>query len=75
MRSAKRPEGLNGIFVDFDRQRYFSSGASVLLGRDTFERVGEHYGLPVYARHGDPRTIYIPVQRDTELLAPYSRRR
>ena len=74
MRSAKRPEGLNAAFVDFDGQRYLNSGVPVLLGRGTFERVGEHRGLPVYARDGDRRTIYIPVQRDAELVAPYSRR-
>ena len=75
MRSANRPEGLNGVFVDFNRRRYFSSGATVLFGRGTFQRIGEHHGLPVYLHRRDPRTIYIPVQPDAELLAQYSRRR
>ena len=74
MRTAERPEGLNAVFVQFDRQRYFSTGRPVLLGRQTFDRVGEYNGLPVYTHGADPRTIYIPLLPDGDFLAPYSQR-
>lgn len=74
LRTAERPKGLNGVYVEFDRQRYFSSGAPVLIGRGTFERIGEHHGLPVYVQPGDWRTIYIPIQRNADLMGQYSRR-
>ncbi len=74
MRTVERPEGLNAVYIQFDDHRYFSSGPPVLLGRDGFGRVGEYQGLPVYAREQDPRPVYVPVQRDAELLARYTRR-
>ncbi len=74
MRTVERPEGLNAVYIRFDDHRYFSSGPPVLLGRDGFEHIGEYAGLPVYARGQDLRTVYIPIQRDTDLLARYSRR-
>jgi hypothetical protein len=65
---------VNGVYIDFHRQRYFSNGGTVLLERGRFERIGDYHGFPVYVRRGDRRTIFIPVLPGAELLARYSRR-
>jgi hypothetical protein len=70
---AVRPTGPNAVYIEYDRSRYFSSGRPVLFDTATFTRIGERLGLPVYTRAGDPHTIYVPVQRDADLLARYTR--
>ena len=73
--TAKKPEGLNGVFVQFDNQRYFSSGPAREFDATAFTRVGEYHGFPVYRREGDTRTIYIPPLSDQRtIVAPYQRR-
>jgi hypothetical protein len=77
MRSAAKPEGLNGVFVTFDGRRWFSSGPAI--GRDAARlvRVGEYRGFPVYADRDKPRgTIYLAVATGVDaLVAPYALRR
>lgn len=70
--SAVPSTGLNGVYVDFERTRYFSAGPAVLLDRGGFERIGERDGLPVYMRKGEPNSIYVPVQQGADLLAHYA---
>ena len=73
--TAKKPEGLNGVFVEYESQRYFSSGPAREFDAKAFTRVGEYHGFPVFQREGDTRTIYIPPLSDqSTIVAPYQRR-
>jgi hypothetical protein len=74
--SARRPQGLNGIFIEYDGSRWFSSGSAVEFDPGRFTPVGEYRGFTVYAARGDRSgTIYLPVAEGASaLLAPYSRR-
>jgi hypothetical protein len=74
--TARRPQGLNGVFIEFENQRWFSSGEPVTLDPARFTRVGDYRGFPVYRQNGDPTSIYVVVAAETpSLLAPYSTRR
>jgi hypothetical protein len=64
----------NGIFVEYDRARWFSSGPPESLDLRTLNRIGEWHGFPVYAAKGVDNTIYIPVAEGLDALAPYSKR-
>jgi len=75
--SARLPEGLNGVFIEYSDRRWFSSGHAVQLDPARFKRIGDLAGFPVYAdRDGDEKTIYVSVTSQTEsFIAPYSARR
>jgi hypothetical protein len=75
--TAVRPQGLNGVFVEFNNQRWFSSGPPTVFDPDQFTRIGEHHGFPVYTKKSATGvSIYIPVARDaSDFVAPYTRRR
>jgi len=74
--SARKPEGLNGIFIEYRDRRWFSSGPAVELDSARFARVGDHQGFPVYRLEGDETTIYVTVAKGARnLIAPYSVRR
>lgn len=66
------PKGVNGIWVNYDGERWFSSGKAVDFDAAHFTKIGEYYGFPVYQRSGDPSTIYIPSTPGR--VAKYSRR-
>ena len=71
--SARRPEGLNGIFITFNKQRWFSGGPAVMLARSRLTPAGTYNGLPVYADPSKPNTIYVPVTPSADaLVAPYT---
>jgi hypothetical protein len=78
--SAARPEGINGVFVEYDGRRWFSSGPAVRLDATRFTRIGDYRGFAVYAEReaaspGPLATIYISVAKSaTGLIAPYSQR-
>jgi hypothetical protein len=73
--TAKRPQGLNGVFVEFDDRRYFSDGPTVELNVDSFTRVGDYHGFPVYRRGAEQNTIYIPpLAASSSVLSRYSTR-
>lgn len=71
---ARRPQAANGIFIEFDGARWFSSGPSALFDEKIFTRVGELRGLPVYTARGRGATIFVPVAEGLDLVAPYSKR-
>jgi len=72
VRIGGKPEGLNGVFIAFDNQRWFNSGPAVPLDT-TLKKVGTLHDLPVYARSARPTTIYVPVSQGvTSLVVPYS---
>jgi hypothetical protein len=71
-----RANSANGIFIQYENARWFSSGPPVGFDSSRFVRSGEKDGFPVYReRTGRASTIYVPVSRDaTGLLAPYTKR-
>jgi len=73
--SLARPTGVNGVFVEFNNTRWYSSGPAVELD-SRYTRIGQYRDFPVYARadaHGS--MIFIPVTTDARtLLTPYARR-
>jgi hypothetical protein len=71
--TAKRPEGLNGVFVEFNDRRYFSDGPIAEFNEQAFARIGDYHGFPVYRRSGEPNTIYIPpLSGSPSILSRYS---
>jgi hypothetical protein len=71
--SARLPEGLDAIFVDYSERRWFNKGHAVELDPAAFTRIGEYHGFAVYRRGEDDQTIYITVSRGArDLVAPYS---
>jgi hypothetical protein len=71
-----RPQAANGIFVEFQNRRWYSSGPPALLDSRVLTRIGEWYGFPVYVAAGaGDSTIYIPIAQGLELVAPYSKRK
>ena len=73
--SARRPEGLNGVFIEFNSARYFADGPAVPFDTATFSRVGEYRGFPVYRQQGQDKTLYLPpVAGATVLVTPYRMR-
>jgi hypothetical protein len=72
--SAQKPEGLNGIFITFKDQRWFSRGPAVMLETSRLTPAGTYNGLPVYADPSAPNTVYVPVSASAlSLVAPYTR--
>lgn len=74
--TALRPQGINGVFIQYDGRRWFSNGPAVEASPGRFERVGEYYGFAVYKEAGRDGTIYVASTGSGEgFLAPYSVRR
>jgi hypothetical protein len=69
-----RADAANGVFVEFDNARWFSSGPTVEFDARTFTRIGELNGVPVYQARDRKSTIFIPVARGLDVVAPYSKR-
>lgn len=76
-RVPRRPDAINGIFITYAGDRWFSSGPTVLFDAARFEAAGSREGFPVYRDRTAPGpTIYVPVTAGaTGLVAPYSTRR
>lgn len=73
--TARRPQGLNGVFIDFGNRRYFADGPAVSFNEQLFTRIGDYRGFPVYQQRGQERTVYIPPLAGTPgLVAPYRAR-
>jgi hypothetical protein len=64
----------NGIFVEFDDERWFSSGPARAFDATSFTRVGEIRGLPVYMAPDARTTIFVRVAPGVDRVAPYSKR-
>ena len=67
---AKRPGSRNTIWVDYEGRRWYANGVPVPVSSTEFVQRGTYYGFPVYARPGDPDTIYIPPSEGT-LVTPF----
>jgi hypothetical protein len=76
LRTARQPIGLNGFFIEYDGQRWFSTGRAVEFDAAKFSKIGEYRNFPVYsASDSNDRSIYVAVTADPKgLLAPYARR-
>jgi len=73
LRSAARPEGLNGVFVDYGGRRWFNRGPVVSFDPAVFTPSGTHRGATVYMKRGDTATIYIPVAESVgAAVTPYT---
>jgi hypothetical protein len=59
----RQPGPTDGIFIEFERARWYSEGVRPQLDRSALIRRGEHRGAPVYVRPGDA-AIYVPLNRD-----------
>jgi hypothetical protein len=69
----RRPESNDGIWIQFEGDKWVSAGKAVPLRAQDFRKVGEYEGFPVFARtRGEAATIYLPT-RDG-LVAPYRRK-
>jgi hypothetical protein len=75
LQTARRPVGLNSVYLEFDDARWFASGPAVEFSIDRFTRIGEHGGFPVYVDRARTDVIYIPlVPGDPGLVSPFKRR-
>ena len=66
--SLRRPQGNDGIWVQFAGAKWVSAGAAVAM-ETGFRKIGEHAGFPVYAREDREGVIYLPTRAG--LLTPY----
>jgi hypothetical protein len=71
--SARRPEGINGVWVTYEGQRWFAGGQPMALGEARFTEIGTYHGFPVYRRGDDESRIYIPAADG--LVTPFSLKR
>jgi hypothetical protein len=72
--SISRPSATNGVWLEFDGVRWYSSGAARSFTPDRFEPVGMYRGFPVYReKDGNKDEIWVSVVQDGP-LAPYVRR-
>jgi hypothetical protein len=73
--TARRPQGLNGVFIEIASRRYFSDGPAVPFDEKLFTRVGDYHGFPVFRHSGQADTVYIPPLGGAQsLLTPYRAR-
>jgi hypothetical protein len=62
---------VNGVWLNFDGARWYSSGAAASFSPDRFEPVGEYHGFPVYRdKISGSDEIWVSVVKDGP-LAPY----
>lgn len=67
--SLRRPEGNDGLWVQFGGSRWISAGPAVPLRAAEFRVIGQHAGFPVFARSSEQDRIYLPTRAG--LVAPY----
>jgi len=68
--TAERPQGINGVWVTYEGQRWFAGGTATAIGEADFTQIGTYHGFPVYRRDGDTSRIYIPAADG--LLSPFT---
>lgn len=65
----------DGIFVEFNNQRWYSSAPPSSLNVAALRHVGDWHGFPVYtSRQTGESTIYIPIAEGSDAYAAYSRK-
>ena len=69
-----RVRGSNGVWLEFNGNRWYSAGAAVPFRPERFIPIGAYRGFPVYRdTTGDPDRIWVSVVQDGP-LAPYEKR-
>jgi len=77
-RSAKprQVDTSKGIFVEFQNERWYSAARPQSLDPGSLKRIGEMNGFPVFtARGSNGSTIYIPIAKDADAYAAYTKRK
>ena len=80
LETARRPVGLNDVFVEFQSARWFAAGPAVEFTAGSFTKVGEHRGFAVYQQPQRTQFIYLspvdlsPLGDAPALLVPYRQR-
>jgi len=71
----RRPAGNDGVWIEFEGARWFSSGPAVSFTPDRFVPTGSYRGFIVYrdTTGGRADTIFVTIVPDGP-IAPYSRR-
>ena len=65
----------DGVWILFDKARWYNSGSTVPYDPNRFAQIGEHLGFPVYReKSGRADRIYIPSVPGGP-VAPYEKRR
>jgi hypothetical protein len=73
-KSAPRPTGNDGVWIQHDGVRWFASGPAVPFDSQRFTPAGEYHGFPVYRdTMGRAATIFVAVVAGGP-VAPYTRR-
>jgi hypothetical protein len=73
---ARKVDTSKGIFVEFQHERWYSAARPQSLDPRSLKQVGEMNGFPVFtARGSNGATIYIPISKDADAYAAYSRRK
>ena len=65
----RRPQGNDGIWIQFAGEKWVSAGAAIPIDAAAFRVVGQYAGFPVYAREDRENTIYLPTRAG--LVTPY----
>lgn len=71
METVRKPQDNAGMWVSFRGRRWMQAGESTILDPARLTRVGEYYGLPVYADAATPYVVYIPFRGN--VVAPFRR--
>jgi len=75
-RNVRRTDASKGMFVEFDHARWYSAARPQSLDAASLKQIGDWYGFPVYAdRNSNGSTIYIPIAKDSDAYAAYSKRK
>ena len=75
LETARRPQGINAVFIELDSRRYFSDGQAVPFDEKLFTRAGDYHGFPVFRQTGQADTVYIPPRNGApQVLTPYRAR-
>jgi hypothetical protein len=73
---APKPAPSKGIFVEFEHEHWYSTGHPRTLNPASLKKVGELNGFPVFtARDSNGATIYIPIAKDADAYASYTKRK
>lgn len=71
--TAIRPQNNDGVWIQYQGQKWLSGGEAVPFQGSDFERIGSYAGFPVYVKRGAGRnTIYVPSREG--LVAPYRKK-
>jgi hypothetical protein len=70
IRTLRRPENNDGVWILFENQKWISAGHTVPFEQSKFVRVGEYDNFPVFRRTGATEdVIYVPTGQGQ--IAPY----